>query len=192
VEAYLQTAIDNDFQRFAKAMARHESFSGGHYYNQFNEGAGLHEQPFLGDNGRGWGIAQIDMRLNEPTDVVWDWKANLRKMNAVLQEKRAVHFRFAGYYRTLHWGQSYWTEPPALHSISGISLPSDLWAAIVLYNGADGIPGFLYDGITRYPPWQFKYTTQGQWRWDFYDNNNAYAECIAEEIDNLENSTNEN
>jgi len=177
-------AIDNDFQRFAKAMARHESFSGGHYYNQFNEGAGLHEQPFLGDNGRGWGIAQIDMDGNEPTSVVWDWKANIRKMNEMLRTKQHTCQELIRYYRETYGNRPDWTEPPASYVIDQIDLSALEWATMVRYNGWGGIEGQDFGTHTGvHSPWEFviERDNQGQdhGRWQFHDNRNGYAHCIA-------------
>jgi len=186
VESYLSTAIDTDFRRFAKAIARHESFSGGHYYSQFNEGSGRLEQPFLGDSGGGWGVCQIDMKGKEPASVVWDWKANIRTMNSVLQQKRNGCLERIGYYREAYGTLPCWTEPPVSYTVSGKNLSAIEWGTIIGYNGRGAIPYQSFPGHTKVRgEWQFippsNASTQSDENWILH-NESGYATSIANEL----------
>jgi len=173
VEAYFQSnAIDAEFQKIIKPIARHETLERGYIYNQFNARTSLVGLPnktadekdkngVVTKEGKGWGMMQIDRGDHSKisTAEVWDWKANVRAGNQVLRDKKAEYNSYVNAYRKafappnalqpLPQGVS-WTEPPSNLTLdASVPFSTYEWSLLVLYNGKLGLqwrkklPGYV-------------------------------------------------
>lgn len=142
---YIDSNVDEEFRDYAWMIAKHESRNPptGQVYNQFNPSGGNYKElPFKGngDYNWGWGIGQIDRgRSNNRTAEIYDWHENVKSMNETLRNKLSDAQRFLGYYASAYSNQLNWSDPPSTN-INGQAVSAEMWATMVLYNGAEGIP----------------------------------------------------
>jgi hypothetical protein len=212
VEAYAKFEMPDFCRDYAWAILRHESTDGNYVYCQFNaqenklKGLTNKTTDTKDDNGKpvkqwGWGISQQDKgALDNPknTDYVttaemYNWRTNIGSAVKKIVASRATHNRFMGYFKATY-GNS--VEPPTEmpYEIGGLTMTTEQFAVIVLYNGADKktIPrsdvwkgNYEADGKTKkfeaiWSPVTFNPTGNGEWA--FHDNKYGYAARIAAEL----------
>jgi len=169
--------IDAEFRNIAWLIGRHESRQRANeartrwfHYNQFNSYGATEEGKKLiglpnktagnnpdGTPRDGWGIMQIDQKsygkdkngnkIPVPTNVVWDWKANVARANEILREKKAEYQVITNAYRKAFGPSGLvvppkpWIEPPVnWPSIDGVTFTTFEWSVMTLYNGKGGCP----------------------------------------------------
>jgi len=164
---YITSLAPADTREYAWKIAKHESLSGTRFYNQYNpSGNSYKELPFKGNGASnwGWGIAQIDKgQFGDTTAEVYDWHKNVQAMANKLTTALSDARRFVGYYRSAYSANSNWSEPPST-DVDGVTVTAEMWAVLVLYNGAEGIPGQTTPTHERrfHSPLQFMPAT-GDW-----------------------------
>jgi hypothetical protein len=172
--------------RFAWAMVQHESRQGNRCYNQFNSGGSTKEKPNLGPPD-GWGIAQLDKPLgvSASTTEVYEWKANVTKMYAELQQKEQMAQSYFNIIQSVY--PSKWEAPPnPANSAQGFpsvaTNMTPLEAAVVqLYNGGAVIirvknNQIVTTGGTAYVScWRFHPNNASGQKWEFVPNQNNYV-----------------
>lgn len=168
--------------RAAWAICQHESRQGSRVHNQFNASGSTKELPNFSGNyptEDGWGIAQLDrpMGVSATRDDVYSWKSNINKLFQELDSKKADAERFIRWIRNKWGNDARWEEPPVSWTVSSSTFDSMALAAMVLYNGASGIPSIPVTKDDGSPwsvrsPWSFDPSRPAGNRWVFRDNVN--------------------
>jgi len=201
--------LATDWWEPIRAIARHESIQsvkdgtgGWRIYNQFNtydyvDTSGVTQAftgtPNMSSDKKGWGIGQITEtsyptnslgKRIVPTAAVWNWKTNVNEMVRITKDKIAIHNEFMGDFARTYGNHPSWTPPPAMWTQYGRTLPTEMWGAIVLYNGGGGItniPVIKSNGVQRdiQSPITFN---PGSGQWEFHDNENSYGRLIDLEL----------
>jgi hypothetical protein len=186
--------------RFAWAIVQHESRQTAkgvsRVFNQFNSGGEKRELPNFSGNPtkeNGWGIAQLDKPLGEPTDTgeVYSWKMNLAKFQRELDQKKTTAQQYVDLIRRIYAPQGLWEAPPAVFVREGTVTPMDSseLATMQLYNGAAWLlevsgTTIKYDGPYTTDPhggkryiscWQYHADYPAGHRWEFKPNKNNYV-----------------
>ncbi len=176
--AYINANVDVQFREYAWMIAKHESKSSSRVYNRFNPSGNKAELPNWG-SPYGWGIAQIDKGEDgDSTAEVYDWHENISSMNEKLQSALNDYNRFVGYYRNLYINDSttQWQEPDNVSvTIDGYVVSAKMWSVLTFYNGAQGCPERLLEGLTRKVPIEFIPATTN---WVFYPNVRDYVNRV--------------
>jgi hypothetical protein len=171
---------------YAWAMVQHESRQGNRCFNQFNSGGSTKEKPNLGAPD-GWGIAQLDKPLgvSASTTEVYEWKANVTKMYAELQQKEQMAQSYFNIIQSVYPNQ--WEAPPnPANSAQGFpsvaTNMTPLEAAVVqLYNGGAVIVRvknnkIVTTGGSAYVScWRFHPNNASGQKWEFVPNQNNYV-----------------
>jgi len=193
VRNYINTMLLAGTKDSARYIALHETkqkdgYEGGktvwRIYNQFNAGNYTHRQTKaftpagslnMSNDTKGWGIGQISTTSFHDsivsTKAAWDWHENMRIKGVLLNDKLKFHTGFMNNYKNKYGPL---IEPPAQYTTNSITMTSQEWAVLVLYNGGGGIPP---DEFGKQSPWQFK---AGTWR--LYDNGSNYMHKVMADV----------
>ncbi|MBX7156893.1 MAG: hypothetical protein K1X66_00705 [Verrucomicrobiae bacterium] len=172
--------------KYAWAMVQHESrgTTSDHVYNQFNANDPPKEQPNYGPPD-GWGIAQLDkpLEVTANTKEVYSWKENIDKFYKELKQKKTLmeHFFIAV---AAKWPNDQdakkppndWVHPGTTTHMSALEA-----GTVTLYNGGEGCPTFIVDGVNCSIPWDFNPNRSPKWL--YHPNSKNYLYKVLQEYE---------